>query len=494
MTANKKFDNKPKGALVFASSYTNNPASMFGHTLLRVHREKEGIDLPPLLNYTVNFTAETGQEKGFLYTMKGLFGAYPGKFSTFPYYQKIQQYSNWESRDIWEYKLQISPEELHKIVFHLWEMGSAYFDYYFVDENCSYFLLALLESANDEVQLRKYLPFFTIPVDTIKMVQNKTNWISEHEYRPSLQKKFKNRYEQLDDSQKKKFDQLLKSKKFESMLNDSKQSDAMILDAMIDYESMKEKQNTKTDFQKELLNTRSMLGIASIDPVIKKPGDPLDSHPTRRMGLGAIHLRGENFVHLDFRGAYHDLLDNPLGFDGSAQIQGMEGRIRVSTQNGDISLDHLKMIEVVSLSPLQEYSSKPSWNIGFGWRTNYSKECFHCGSFYLEGGPGITLGSYQNRRAYFTMFSNGFFQAGPWNKTDYQIGPSGTSLFLVDISNHLRLMLTGNMRYSPIGKPDFMYKIGSEISMDLSKHWSLRGWANKYSLSDEFGGTLLYYF
>ncbi|MEZ4846078.1 MAG: DUF4105 domain-containing protein [Bdellovibrionota bacterium] len=62
-------------SLIFASSYTNNPASMFGHTFLRVKRVQNGQEMPPLLSYTVNFAAETGS-KGMLYTIKGLFGAY----------------------------------------------------------------------------------------------------------------------------------------------------------------------------------------------------------------------------------------------------------------------------------------------------------------------------------------------------------------------------------------------------------------------------------
>jgi hypothetical protein len=483
-------------SMVFASSYTNNPASMFGHTFLRVKREKDSLELPPLLNYTINFAADTGEEKGMLYTIKGLFGAYPGTFSTFPYYQKIMQYNNWESRDIWEYDLKLSPEQLNKAILHLWEMGSTHFNYYFGDENCSYFLLALLENVDDTTQLRKYLPFFTIPVDTLKIVAEHTNWIGTTRYRPSLRRQYEKRYSFLSTDEKKAFGNLQSTKSFDSVpANLPEESKAKIFDTMIDFEAMKQKQNTKTDFQKQLLQSRSEVSIPAIQPEIERPSNPLNSHSTMRVGLGGGRLAGGNYASFDFRGVYHDLLDNPAGFDPSAQIQSLEGRVRVSTENGDIDLDHLKLIEVVSISPIKKHLVKQSWNIGFGWRKNYSNACFNCGAAYLEGGAGFTLGNFNVNRLYFTTFLNGFFHAAPWNATHYQAGPSGTSMLIWDATSRLRFLLTGNVRYSPFGEPNFIYKGGLESALDLTRSLSLRGWANQYKDSErEYGAALLYYF
>lgn len=480
--------------LIFASSYTNNPASMFGHTFLKLTRVQNKVELPDMLHYTVNFAADTGSEKGFLYTIKGLFGAYPGTFSTMPYYIKIQQYNNFESRDLWEYALNISPEQLHKIVFHLWEMGSTYFDYYFGDENCSYFLLALLEEADDEVYLRKHLPFFIIPMDTLKVVGTKTNWIQDIHYRPSLERRYQSSYKTFNKLERKIFDDVVILQNTETLKNVSPESQGKIVDTAMDYLAVKEKENTKTDFQKKLLTLRSENPATYIAPEMGKPGDPLSSHPSSRFGVGGSRMGGRNFAHFDFRGAHHDVLDNSSGFDPGAQIQILEGRIRVATHNGDVALDHLKLIEVVSMSPKTKYLSKTSWNIGFGWRKNYSDECFDCGAAYVEGGPGITLGTSGERRFYFTVFGNGFFQAGPWNQTGYQVGPSGTSILTMDLNKRQRLMISGNARYSPFGSPNFIYKGSVESSLELSKTWSMRWWANLYSQSHEFGGSLLYYF
>ena len=114
--------------LVFPVAYLNNPASMFGHTLLRV-------DTPPssaqtrLLDFTINYAAGTGQERGLPFALKGLFGGYPGSFSVEPYHVQVKRYGDVENRDIWEYRLALTGDEVHRMLMHAWELKAAHFDY-----------------------------------------------------------------------------------------------------------------------------------------------------------------------------------------------------------------------------------------------------------------------------------------------------------------------------------------------------------------------------
>lgn len=481
-------------SLIFASSYTNNPASMFGHTFLRLHRVKNNIEIPSMLHYSVNFAAETGTEKGMMYTLKGLFGFYPGYFSTFPYYIKIQQYNNFESRDLWEYDLNLSKENVKRIVYHLWEMGSTYFPYYFADENCSYFLLALLEVADEKTELLQHLPFFTIPVDTLKVVDQDTDWIAKTTFRASLRRRYDASYRILNSTERKLFDRLVEKQNAEIIANQEIISQAKILDAAMDFFAMKEKQSAKTPFQKDLIQRRSAITATYEKGEIDQPSDPVHSHPAVRMGVGATQLGDETWAQLDFRGAYHDLLDDPRGFDPLAQIQVLDSRIRFSTERKKITLDHVKAIEILSLNPLKKYLYKPSWNVGFGWRQQYSDECFDCGTLYLEGGAGLTAGNSYHRRLYVTMFANLFVHIAPWYQTNYQVGPSGVLMINSDITDWFRIALVGNAKYSPFGSPNFNYDGRAEGVFEISKAWNLRGWYDLYSESHEYGGTFLYYF
>ena len=84
-----------------------------------------------LLDYTVNYEAITESKNGLAFAVKGLGGGYKGRFSTLPYYIKIQVYNNMESRDLWEYELSLNQNEVDQLVRHLWELGPIGITYFF---------------------------------------------------------------------------------------------------------------------------------------------------------------------------------------------------------------------------------------------------------------------------------------------------------------------------------------------------------------------------
>src|SRR5688500_15186877 len=140
---------------------------MYGHTLLRVDAADQD-ERTRLLAYSISFAAATNETNGLIFAVKGLFGGYPGVFAMLPYYVKVREYSDLENRDLWEYELDLSPEELERVLRHAWELLPAYFEYYFFDENCSYHLLALLQVARPDLELTAPFRLWALPVDTVR--------------------------------------------------------------------------------------------------------------------------------------------------------------------------------------------------------------------------------------------------------------------------------------------------------------------------------------
>ena len=68
--------------LIFPSAFLNNPASMFGHTLLRVD-QKGQTEQTRILAYTINYAADVPPDAGMAYPIRGIFGGYSGYFSTY---------------------------------------------------------------------------------------------------------------------------------------------------------------------------------------------------------------------------------------------------------------------------------------------------------------------------------------------------------------------------------------------------------------------------
>ena len=103
--------------LIFPVAYLNNPASMFGHTRFRID-SKTRNEQTRLLDYTANYATSTQQERGLSFALKGLFGGYQGSFSVAPYYAQVKRYGDLENRDIWEYRLTLSYEEVLRMKMH----------------------------------------------------------------------------------------------------------------------------------------------------------------------------------------------------------------------------------------------------------------------------------------------------------------------------------------------------------------------------------------
>lgn len=156
--------NPHSAVLVFPAAYLNSPSSMFGHTLLRIDQADVTSNNTALLSYALNFGAYIeGMDNSILYAWKGLMGGYPGLFALVPYREKLAEYSRLENRDLWEYKLNLTPEETGRMVEHVWELKQVRFDYYFFDENCSFRLLELMEIARPGIEPDRAVPAYRDP-------------------------------------------------------------------------------------------------------------------------------------------------------------------------------------------------------------------------------------------------------------------------------------------------------------------------------------------
>ncbi|MCX5789112.1 MAG: DUF4105 domain-containing protein, partial [Elusimicrobia bacterium] len=98
-------------SMVFANGFLNDPASMYGHTFLRLHHQESG-EGDALLDYTIDFAATPDTDNPILYTLEGVNGSFKGEYSLVPFYMKTQEYSNLEMRDLWDYRLNLTQAQI----------------------------------------------------------------------------------------------------------------------------------------------------------------------------------------------------------------------------------------------------------------------------------------------------------------------------------------------------------------------------------------------
>jgi len=379
--------------LVFPSAHINSPASMFGHTFIRINSSFNSKLLSYAINYSAN--ADKDKENGVIFAIKGLTGGYLGKYSLLPYYEKLKEYRDTEQRDIWEYDLNLTKHETIRMFRHIWELNNVQTNYYFFTQNCSYEMLWLIEAGRPSIKLRDKFNFQIIPLETVHETK-KAGLIKSFSYRPSKRTKLL-KYETLIDKKFKKYPILLADNKIkiEKIIKNKKmpiEQKQYIIEASIEYLEYKLiHSKIKKDAYLELFHNltlaRAKLGKGK-EINIKPPINPLYSHRAIRTTFGIGSREDKTTYFLGIRPAYHDLEDNSNGFLRGTQIEFLNFLLAYSKE--DIKVEKATILSIVSLAQRSEFFDDFSWRMNLGWDRDYQNrdEIFH-----LSVGAGYSWGN-----------------------------------------------------------------------------------------------------
>jgi hypothetical protein len=468
--------------VIFASSFLNNPASMFGHTFFRVD-QKGQTDQTRLLAYTINYAAEVPPDEGMLYPIKGIFGGFKGYFSTPPYYLKVQEYRDIENRDIWEYRLNLTKTQLRRLLMHAWELGNAYFDYYFFKENCSYHLLALLDYADPTLHLTDEFLLWTVPADTVRLVASKPGLVSNVAYRPSRSNVIRRKRESLPAEQRALAQQLAKDQRGltdPSFVQLIPARQAFLLDLASDYlryriDTADQPTPELKDRNRQVLAARSQLRIPSPDfPVIPFAKQPDLGHKTSRASVGGGWRNNDLFEEISVRAGYHDLLDPEPGYTPDAQMEIASLTVRHYNRADQTRIERATLADLVSLSPVDSVFHVPSWKINVGMNTIRFGDCQLCSNGVANGGIGAAVESHWLKREVLFGFAEAEANYSHAYQEDHRIGGGGTLGLLTDLTDRWRLMASGTyLRYALGDKSDdFRWFVGQRFT--LAQNWALR--------------------
>ena len=385
--------------LVFSSYYPNNPSSVFGHTLVRVNRKTPaGVINSPLLSQGVNYAATTDTKNPIKYALWGLLGGFAGEYASMPYFYKVREYSDSESRDLWEYDLNLTQKQVELFVDHVWELGFTHFNYYYFNENCSYHLLTTLEAVVPDISPSEQIPFWVIPADTIKAVADTPNLIKKVEFRPSVYRQFLARYDKIKNHKnlRSAFRQIVFYKNFTEVKNLEPIQQALVMDAALDYWDFKnfkdliDPQSAPSAYKQQLLSFRAKLPTTEeLVFVVDEKMQPEKSHGSFRYGLGGGHESIDgNFAELDLRFSLHDLLDDSTGLPENARIDFFRFRARTYEQFKKTTLESFRFVDVELLAPIYEFHIPVSWRFSMGVDRVRHLFCDHCSSpdLLLQGG------------------------------------------------------------------------------------------------------------
>ena len=436
---------KPESVtLIFPSAHLNSPASMFGHTLLTLETANKG----KLLAYAVNYTAVTSETFGPLFAVKGLFGLYPGYFSVLPYYTKLQEYSDVDHRDIWEYPLNLTGPEIRKMMLHIRETDGIASDYYFFDENCSYDLLFLLEAARPSVKLTDQVHAWLIPLDSVRMVERQ-GFITGVSYRPSRTTKIKYLAAHLSEQGQDRASALASGELKEDTFAGKDipdQEKIKTLDLASEYlQYLYTKRGVPQDIYQarllKILSERSLLGKSGDDSSfqIPSPVQPDKGHESNRIAIGAGVKRDEGFTEIRIRPAYHDLMDCDDGYVEGAQLIFTEAAFRYYPSDRKISLENFDIIDIISLTPRDKFFHPISWKVKTGLTRMTLKDDKDHLVYEVNPGGGFAY-KYDMVGLMYTMLETDLKVSGAL-KYDYAAGIGGSAGVMRKLSNYWKAHL-----------------------------------------------------
>jgi len=429
--------------LIFASYYLNNPASMYGHTFFRLNSKRHG-DHERLLDYAVNFSAYPDSDNPVLYVLEGLSGGYPGRFSTLPYYMKVQEYNNLESRDLWEYALTLEPGAMDRLVRHLWEMGQASMAYYFLNKNCSYQLLPVLEVAQPSLRLVHSFWFKAIPADTLRSVIHQPGILAGVRLRPSHVSKMLSARAQLSREDVRSAERLAKQAddaavgRLDSLAKDRQ---AKILDSAYDLFRYRVgfSRNQSKDIQEQerkLLMARHRLGFneSKESSVSERPASPDQGHPTGRAGISFGASKRSHFEELSLRAALHDQEDDPVGYVRGSQLEMLHLRVRHDNDRRATYVQELTLIDILSLSSWDRWTRKPSWKVrtGLSAAGDVKQDPEDSLMYGLQVGPGISLRTHVLRGEHWYALAEADTQFGGVFENNFRAGAGTESGVIVE--------------------------------------------------------------
>ena len=486
--------------LIFPSAYLNNPSSMFGHTLLRIDHAGRA-DTNRLLDYTVNFAAATDTPTALSSIVLGLTGGLPGRFSITPYYIKAKEYNDLQSRDIWEYRLAFTREQIQDMLRHAWEMGNTYFDYFFFTQNCSYQLLALLDAADPTLHLADRFPLWTIPTDTVRAVLDTPNLVTRVSFRPALSTQLIHHLSLLNHDEDVSLFRVLQdpsAKRAETFETLPEARRAAVIDVATKYLAYRkvddpDRADRYAAQQRRLLLERAALRVVSDDAPLPPPPPPEQGHATTRVGVGRGRAAGAWFGQLALRPALHDLLGDEAGYTPNTHLEFMNVVLRYNRASRVI-LNRLDVIRIISLTPYHRLIWKPSWHITTGFFPVDDLSFRDRSAPSLEVGVGGTAQNAWWRREVWYLLGETEVQYGEVFDEKHRAGLGATAGVLFDLAPRWRAHVSGTYRTFLLGHRSSDLVTAVEQRYTLSKDWDLRiGWNRRPNRTEFVAGVNAYF-
>ena len=389
-------------SLVLVSNYLKNPASSFGHVLVKTSTATDSehqtdkkvreLSSEDLLNSSYNFGARIpAKENGMKYAIKGLFGLYDAGFSETEFFKQDAVYSKNEQRDMWEYVLNLEAFETQLLNYHLYEAKSARFDYYFIKQNCSYRSGEILELISDIKMTERIGPWYAPEYVFDQLTEHNgkaESLVASVRYLPSEQTQIRQKFLQLPKPVQQIVNAVIRSENTAPLATLQTENRALALDFLILHRTYKISQkNTPKQqaFKNKLLSQRFELpasnGLAKL--AVPNKVSPASSNKTTQTKV----ILSDDMAQVGLSLFVKDPLNTHTGID--KRFEAVQASVGYDFDDNQWTLTDFVFLDMQQIEDLrQPLSGEPklSWQLKTGARTDAFNGNNH--SPYIQTGVG----------------------------------------------------------------------------------------------------------
>ena len=470
-------------SVILASGHLSNPASFYGHILLKFNHAGESAS-DDFFSTSLNYGAVIPEdENGLVYVARGVFGGYRSTFTHREAFYHEHDYAEAQLRDLWEYELALEPGEVDLLVAHTWELLGTENTYYFFKQNCAYRMAELLNVVIE----RPLLPVskaWAMPLDVFHGLSEPApgarQLIRAVRRRPSRQSAFGEGFRALSSPDRQVVIDYARGGGGDIEARVAAQdarSQARILEVLLDYYSLvasapdgptEESRARVVELQAARLRRPPRSGPApdpdpTLPPHRGQRSSLLQLGPVYNEDLGAGAL-------LRFRGAFYDFLSVvpkslPESEVAMADLELLLRPARIS----------LRRLDLIRISTLNLSASGLPHDGGNAWSVRIGAEsrdlsCDRCTMALLEGalGRSVAFGASAVGYALATARTTAFHTQGSALQLGGRVGLvfGGRGSWKALAEAGVWQQLDGRQRTQPLGR--------FELRWGTSPHWDLR--------------------
>lgn len=413
-------------SIVLATGYLGNPASYYGHTLLKFNSHKVDAS-SDLLDKTVNYGAfSTRGDNPATYIIKSILGGYDAGFSQIDFYFHENMYGENENRDLWEYQLDLPQADVDFVVAHAWEVLGKKYTYYFFRQNCAYRMAEIVQVL-PELDIIPHDRPFTIPQTLTQKLVHATYaghpLIAKVVYYPSRQSRFYDKYSKLKPQQAALLKRMVRQgvdiniTDVKALPVDTKQQ---VVDGVIDYYRFANENPQAPTSQLDpnylkAVAARFVLPPGNSQETTQREVSPDMGRPPSWAQIGGMYSSHDgNAISLRIRPAYYDQLDGDGSHVRNASLT--MGDTQLSVKEGNIKLHRFDLVSVDSVNP---GVSGLANDRGLAWKVRVGAEqgitgCLDC--LVARGQADVGMGRQVSQHAFLAGYVGGGLQTNRYEQ------------------------------------------------------------------------------